>query len=77
MLAMRPPDLRPRQALGAVGASGGGRAAGARVPPVSGGAGMGRRARPVRFVRRHAIVDPARRCGVSRVRAHDRESGRL
>jgi len=76
MLAMRPPDLRPRQAFGAVGASGGRRAAGAHLPVVSGGTGLGRRARPVRFVRRHAAVDPTRWCGLSGVRTH-RGSGRL
>jgi len=76
MLAMRPPDLRPRQAFGAVGASGGRRATGLDLPVMSGGTGMGRRARPVRFVRRHAVVDPARRCGLPGVRTH-RESGRL
>jgi len=76
MLAMRPPDLRPRQAFGAVGASGGRRAAGAHLPVVSGGTGLGRRARPVRFVRRYAAVDPTRWCGLSGVRTH-RGSGRL
>jgi len=77
MLAMRPPDLRPRQAFGAVGAGGGRGTAGADLPLVSGWAGMGRRPGPVRLVRRHAAVDPTRWRGVSRVRAHDRESGRL
>jgi hypothetical protein len=76
MLAMRPPDLRPRQAFGAVGASGGRRAAGAHLPAVPGGIRLGRWARPVRVVRRHAAVDPTRRRGLSRVRTH-RESGRL
>src|SRR3954462_10991931 len=76
MLALRPPDLRPRQAFGAVGASGGRRAAGIDLPVVSGGTGFGRRARPVRLVRRHATVDPTRSCGLSGVRTH-RGSGRL
>src|SRR6476469_3660499 len=77
MLAMRPCDLRPLQAFGAVGASGGRRAAGVDLPVVSGGAGMGRRPGPVRFVRRHAAVDPARGRGLSGVRSRHRESGRL
>ena len=38
--------------------------------------GWARRPGPVRLVRRHAAVDPARRCGVSSVRSH-RASGRL
>jgi len=61
VLAMRPPDLRPRQALGAVGASGGRWAAGPDLPLLPGGTGMGRWPGPVRRLRWHAPVDPTRR----------------
>jgi hypothetical protein len=78
VLALRPSHLRPRQAIGAVGASGRGRAAGADLSRVSARARMDRRTRPMRSVRRDAPVDPARRRGVPRVRSHgSRESGRL
>jgi hypothetical protein len=76
VLAMRPSHLRSRQAIGAVGAGGGWRSAGARVSSMSGRRWLDRRARSVRGLRRHAAVDPARRRGLSGVRTH-RESGRL
>ena len=79
MCTLRPCDLRPRQAIGAVGASGRGRTADPDLPGLpTRSPGLGRRLGPVRIVRKHAPVAAARRRGVPGVRPHGtRTSGRL
>ena len=76
---LRPPHLRPRQAVGAVGASGRRREADPDLPGLPARSpGLGRRPGPVRIVREHAPLAPTRRRGVPGMRPHGtRTSGRL
>ena len=79
MRPVRAPDLRPRQAIGAVGTGGDGWSAGSGVPRLPAGSnGLGQWSGPVLELSRDAALGPTRRGGLPGVWSHGtRTRGRL